>query len=694
LLTNLAASSSATEGMNAGSTLGFDTTNADGGTFTIADVIANTTGASGGARNLTKLGTNTLVLSGANTYTGTTTVSGGTLSAGVAAVAGVSGAFGLNNTVNLANVAGVTLDLNGYNTVLGALTGGGTTGGTVALNGGATLTVGTANTNVTFAGNMTGNGNLIKSGTATHSFTGTLSFTGTATASQGILDFANANITSMGGGASSRDITVASVASNAAVRFNNLTNAQLKRIVETTDEITVMTGATTSGAVDFSSSTGANLPNAFLGNWASNGAKAEYNVTITPASDNYRLGGKGSNGLLGIQSVLSGTQGLIVGGTGATGIRVNLVAANTFSGDTVINTGARLTLGNNLALQNSALNVGSAGGNFSLAAGSNAGRIAGETAAASPTFGGLIGSRNLATVFSNSAGNNETNLASTAVTGFTLNPGVGKSHTYTGVIANFATNTTITKTGAGTQTFGGTATHTYSGATTISAGTLEIAGSASINSSAVTINGSTANFRYNSSVAYGGSLAFTNGTISGTNWTGSLSGQTIGTNKTISPGNSPGTATTGSQTWAAGGSYLWEINNATGTAGFDPGWDLEAGTGTLNITAASGSEFNILVTSLTLANAAGLAANFNDALNYNWLIADFADPIGTFAASAFNIDTSDFDNPFTGTFGVSLGTGVLGGDNTQIYLTYTAVPEPRAALLGGLGLLMLLRRRR
>jgi autotransporter-associated beta strand protein len=66
-------------GMNAGSFLGFDTTNAAGGTFTIADTIANTTGAAGGARGLTKLGTNTLVLSGTNSHTGATTVIAGTL---------------------------------------------------------------------------------------------------------------------------------------------------------------------------------------------------------------------------------------------------------------------------------------------------------------------------------------------------------------------------------------------------------------------------------------------------------------------------------------------------------------------------------------------------------------------------------------------------------------------------------------
>ena len=334
--------------------------------------------------------------------------------------------------------------------------------------------------------------------------------------------------------------------------------------------------------------------------------------------------------------------------------------------------------------------MGSAGGNFSLAAGTNAGRITGETAAASPTFGGLKGSRNLLTVFSNVAGNNETNLAATAVTGFTLNPGAGKHHVYTGAIANFAAGTTLTITGSGTQEF--TNIHTYSGATTITGGTLAITGAGSINgSSGVIISGGT--LRYSSITALSASVTFTNGTLAGTNWTGSLSGLTVGAGDTISPGNSPGTAATGSQTWAAAGTYLFEMNNATGTAGSDPGWDLLSGSGTLDITAIDGAEFNLKLTSLTLANAAGLASNFNDALSYTWLLADFGG-INGFDATAFNIDTSTFQNPFTGTFGVALGGGALPGDNSQIYLTYTAVPEPRAALLGGIGLLMILRRRR
>jgi autotransporter-associated beta strand protein len=79
LLSNLAASSSATNGMNAGAILGFDTSNAAGGTFTVSDVIANTTGASGGSRSLSKQGNGTLVLTAANTYTGTSEITGGQL---------------------------------------------------------------------------------------------------------------------------------------------------------------------------------------------------------------------------------------------------------------------------------------------------------------------------------------------------------------------------------------------------------------------------------------------------------------------------------------------------------------------------------------------------------------------------------------------------------------------------------------
>jgi hypothetical protein len=138
------------------------------------------------------------------------------------------------------------------------------------------------------------------------------------------------------------------------------------------------------------------------------------------------------------------------------------------------------------------------------------------------------------------------------------------------------------------------------------------------------------------------------------------------------------------------------INDANATAGADPGWDLLSGTGTLTISATSGSQFNLNLYSLSLLNVAGSLTDFNNANSYNWLIADFTNAVSGFSANAFNVIDTNFSNNNTlnGTFGVALGDMVLGGDNSQIYLTYTSIPEPRAALLGGLGLLMLLWRRR
>src|SRR5690606_23157693 len=75
-----------------------------------------------GAGHLRKEGAGTLVLSGANTYAGTTFVVGGTLRAGV------NNAFG-PGVMAMHDVAGATLDLDGFDTQVGYIYGGGALGG-------------------------------------------------------------------------------------------------------------------------------------------------------------------------------------------------------------------------------------------------------------------------------------------------------------------------------------------------------------------------------------------------------------------------------------------------------------------------------------------------------------------------------------------------------------------------------------
>lgn len=128
---------------------------------------------------------------------------------------------------------------------------------------------------------------------------------------------------------------------------------------------------------------------------------------------------------------------------------LTLISANTYSGDTTVTAGT-LFIGNNLALQNSALATD--GGGFVTL-----GSVNGTT----PTFGGLTGSTDLAAVI--------TGGYSTAIN-LTLKPLVNVTKSYSGTIADSAAAMTLTKTGLGTQILSGA--NTYSGDTAVNQGTL------------------------------------------------------------------------------------------------------------------------------------------------------------------------------------------------------------------------------
>jgi autotransporter-associated beta strand protein len=141
------------------------------------------------ANGITKAGDGTLVLSAANTYAAPTTVNAGTLKAGVASEAGVSGAFGNNSAVTMANVATAVLDIAGFDTQIGSLAGGGTTGGNVTL-GANTLTVGGDNTSpAAYKGVISSDtgGGLTKIGTGTLTLAGANTYNGATIISNGTL---------------------------------------------------------------------------------------------------------------------------------------------------------------------------------------------------------------------------------------------------------------------------------------------------------------------------------------------------------------------------------------------------------------------------------------------------------------------------------------------------------------------------
>jgi autotransporter-associated beta strand protein len=279
-------------------------------------------------------------------------------------------------------------------------------------------------------------------------------------------------------------------------------------------------------------------------------------------------------------------------------------------------------------------------------------------------IGALKGSRNL------SANNNTLSIGATNL-----------STEYSGTLSNSA----LTKTGSGTLTLSGD--NSYTGVTAIDNGTLAVTGSGDINSTSGLTIGSSGTFRYNSSVAYsGGTITNNGGTITGTGNIGVAVTLDSLADK-LSPGNSPGIQNYGvGQTWGSF-TYQWETNNFTGTtAGTD--YDQLGINGTLTLTGAAANSYALDILSLTGSNTSGLVPNFAET-SRQWTILTTTGGITGFNAAYWNLNTGGFTSSptWTGNFSVT-------ADSNNIYLNYAVVPEPRAAMIGMIGALALLRRRR
>jgi autotransporter-associated beta strand protein len=191
----------------------------------------------------------------------------------------------------------------------------------------------------------------------------------------------------------------------------------------------------------------------------------------------------------------------------------------------------------------------------------------------------------------------------------------------------------LVKSGAGTLTLSSGTTHTYTGATSVTAGKLIVNGN--ISTSATTVQNS--------------------GILGGSGTLGSVTVQSGGT---LAPGNSiDSLGINGGLTLESGSFSVFEINTADNISDLAIISGLLTFGGTLNVN-----------------NVGGALVNGDTFDLFNW-----GSKSGTF--SAVNLP------------GLDPG---LTWDQSQFYTngTLTVVPEPRAPLLGGLGLLALLRRKR
>jgi autotransporter-associated beta strand protein len=425
-----------------------------------------------------------------------------------------------------------------------------------------------------------------------------------------------------------------------------------------------------SGTVSSNDGNARTVTNSILvgGNFGISNATNPGSVTLSGSMD---LGGATRTVTVvasgGTFSGLISNGGLTKSGTG----NLTLSNTNTYSGDTLVQSGT-LFVGSDLALQNSGFDTSGAG-RLSLA---------GRTAA---TFGGLLGSVNLAT-----------SATYAGVSALTLNPQTGTSYDYGGVIANgTSAGMSLTKTGLGSQRLTGVST--YTGTTFVNAGRLEIAGSGNLaNTAGVVINGSGAELKWNSSTALSQPITFTQGTISGTGAIGVA--VTVATNDILSPGNSPGSqAYTAGLTWSPGGTYQWEINNATGAA--DVNWDiLNVSGGALDLSGlSSGSTFALDLTTLT-GTVPGPMANYVDGQSYTFSLASYdsltlpGEVTGDDLTSLFTLSFANWRNTAPSLANVSVVNNTVA--NT---IDLVIVPEPTGLAVAGIAFAAagwLLRRRR
>ncbi len=594
-------------------------------TFTLADTRGVTLGTGGGtvstdsgttltyngvasgSGNLTKTGTGTLALGGANTYTGATNINAGTLRLTANNV--------LADTTAVTVAGGATFDVNSRTDTIGSLAG----AGGVSLSGGS-LTLGANNANTVYSGAATGTGNILKTGTGTTTFSGTNTFAGNLQINQGTVALGADNVFAsnlvLNGGTFATNgysdtFGSLSLLASSAINFNSMGGI-----------LGLGTGSYTAGALTIDNWAGSptgggasqllvNSLTAFNSTFLSNITFAGYGtgaqiinvgglfeiVPITGAAYTWGVDSGGTwtgNNWNGGVTNPGGVGTSTVFGSAITADRTVTLDANRTAGYLVFNDNNSYTIAPS-ATQRITMDVSAGNATISL---SNTG---------SATISAGLTLNDGLTINQNSTGTLTLNAAN-AITGTNRNVTVGGSGDTT-ISGTITTGTgSLTMNGTGVLTLG--ADNTYTGKTIINAGTVSISNANQLGDAPgaavadqITLNGGTLR-------SAGSAVAFA---ADNRGFTLGAAGGTFETVTDLSIANV--IAGTGSLTKTGTGNLtLGAVNTYTGATNVDAGTVVYNGTNRISdssaVTVAAGAAIDLVQFSDTVGSIAG-AGNIN-----------------------------------------------------------------------------------
>ncbi|OYV07207.1 MAG: hypothetical protein CFE26_02220 [Verrucomicrobiales bacterium VVV1] len=385
---------------------------------------------------------------------------------------------------------------------------------------------------------------------------------------------------------------------------------------------------------------------------------------------------------------VSGTGVLRIGVTTGSATHIVTVSGNnSHSGGTTLQSAVTLKVGSATALGTGALTI-AGNGIFDNATGSSLTVSNGLTmSGGSPTF---TGTNDMTfSGASQMAGSNRTVTVSAGT--LTLAGGLGQDASARG----------LTKAGSGTLVLSGAST--YTGTTTISSGSLQIAGSAGTLGSGAITNSANLTFNRSNSIDVGNAIGGT-GSVSQIGGTTTLSGISNYSGSTsVSAGTLLITGTLGNTATSVTGGTLGGNGIVGGSVSIG-----SSGTLSVGATTADSSIGTLKLGGLTMSGLWQVGATGNGVNDLVDLGSGSLSVGGTiaFITSGYTVAFNDsFD---LATFGGTIsGTPIFdfSGASTQAYGMWdtsafastgviTYVPETHAALLGSIGLMCLLRRRR